>query len=97
MAILCGSVLAVANYGKMMLIDRMLLGNPDVTSTVALAVCITLVFVVIFAKCVGCSLPLIAERLGLDPAVMASPFISTIVDAISLVLYFTSASFLLGL
>ena len=96
-AILCGSVLAVANYGKMMLIDRMLLGNPDVTPTVALAVCITLVFVVIFAKCVGCSLPLIAERLGLDPAVMASPFISTIVDAISLVLYFTSASFLLGL
>ena len=52
---------------------------------------------VIFAKCVGCSLPLLAEKLGLDPAVMASPFISTIVDATSLLIYFRFASWLLGI
>ena len=55
------------------------------------------VFVVVFAKCVGCSLPLLAEKVGLDPAVMASPFISTIVDATSLLIYFSFASALLGI
>ncbi len=96
-ALLCGICLGSANFAKMLLIDRTLLHNPAVTPTVALVVCVTLVFVVFFAKLVGCSLPLLAERIGLDPAVMASPFISTIVDAMSLIIYFRFASFLLGL
>lgn len=96
-ALLCGVCLGSANFAKMLLIDRTLLHNPAVTPTVALVVCVTLVFVVFFAKLVGCSLPLLAERIGLDPAVMASPFISTIVDAISLIIYFNFASLLLGL
>ena len=74
-----------------------LLGNAEVTPVVCLVVCLTILFVVIFAKCVGCSLPLLAEKVGLDPAVMASPFISTIVDATSLLIYFRFASWLLGI
>ena len=75
----------------------MLLGNNEVTITVCAVVCLTVMFVVVFAKAVGCSLPLLAEKIGLDPAVMASPFITTIVDATSLLIYFTLASALLGL
>ena len=96
-ALLCGACLGGANFVKMMLVDRTLLHNTAVTPTVALVVCLTLVFVVFFAKLVGCSLPILAERIGLDPAVMASPFISTIVDAISLIIYFRFASLLLGI
>ncbi len=96
-AVLCGVCLGGANFVKMMLIDRTLLHNAAVTPTVALVVCLTLVFVVFFAKLVGCSLPILAERIGLDPAVMASPFISTIVDAMSLIIYFQFASLLLGI
>ena len=96
-ALLCGACLGGANFVKMMLVDRALLHNTAVTPTVALVVCLTLVFVVFFAKLVGCSLPILAERIGLDPAVMASPFISTIVDAISLIIYFRFASLLLGI
>ncbi len=96
-ALLCGACLGGANFVKMMLVDRALLHNAAVTPTVALVVCLTLVFVVFFAKLVGCSLPILAERIGLDPAVMASPFISTIVDAISLIIYFRFASLLLGI
>ena len=92
---LCGLCLAGANFVKMMLVDRMLLGNEAVTITVCLVVCLTVLFVVLFAKFVGCSLPLLAEKIGLDPAVMASPFITTIVDATSLLIYFTLASALL--
>ncbi len=94
---LCGACLASANFVKMLLIDRMLLGNAAVTLPVCLVVCLTIFFVVVFAKCVGCSLPLLAEKIGLDPAVMASPFISTIVDATSLLIYFQLASALLGI
>ncbi len=94
---LCGACLASANFAKMLLIDRMLLGNAAVTLPVCLVVCLTIFFVVVFAKCVGCSLPLLAEKIGLDPAVMASPFISTIVDATSLLIYFQLASALLGI
>ena len=75
----------------------LLLGNAAVTPLVCLVVCLTILFVVVFAKCVGCSLPLLAEKVGLDPAVMASPFISTIVDATSLLIYFSFASALLGI
>ena len=94
-SLLCGVCLAGANFVKMQLVDRLLLGNAAVTPTVCLVVCLTILFVVVFAKCVGCSLPLLAEKIGLDPAVMASPFISTIVDATSLLIYFRFASWLL--
>ena len=89
---LCGVCLAAANFGKMVLVDRLLLGNAAVSLLVCLVVCLTILFVVVFAKFVGCSLPLRAEKIGLDPAVMASPFITTIVDATSLLIYFTLAS-----
>ena len=96
-SISCGVCLAVANFVKMMLVDRMLLNNPDVTPMVALVVCLTLVCTVICAKLVGCSLPILAQKIGFDPAVMASPFISTIVDALSLLIYFRLASSILGI
>lgn len=96
-SILCGICLAAANFVKMLLVDRMLLGNADVTLTVCIVVCLTICLVVIFAKLVGCSLPLLAEKIGLDPAVMASPFITTIVDATSLLIYFQLAKHLLGI
>ena len=96
-AFLCGAALAAANFVKMQLVDRALLGNSEVTMAVCLVVCLTVMFVVIFAKCVGCSLPLLAEKIGLDPAVMASPFITTIVDATSLLIYFALASAILGI
>ena len=96
-SLLCGVCLAAANFAKMLLVDRMLLGNGAVTPMVCLVVCLTILFVVVFAKCVGCSLPILAEKVGLDPAVMASPFISTVVDATSLLIYFSFASALLGI
>ena len=79
-----------------MLVDRLLMGNASVTVWVDVTVCLTLAVTVMVAKIVGCSLPLIAKRLGFDPAVMASPFITTIVDAMSLLLYFFFAKLLLG-
>ncbi len=88
-AVLCGISLAVVCFGKVMLVDRILLSNPDVTVRVALVVCATMALTVIVAKGIGCSLPIIAKKLGFDPAVMASPFITTIVDALSLLIYFT--------
>ena len=94
-AVLCGLCLAAANFAKMMLVDRWLMGNPDVTPMVALAVCLTLVGTVVCAKVVGCTLPMAAKRIGFDPAVMASPFITTIVDALSLLVYFGVANSLL--
>ena len=95
-SLLCGLCLGGANFLKMMFFDRLVLGNAAVTPVVGLVVCLTIVFVVVFAKFVGCSLPLLAERIGLDPAVMASPFISTIVDATSLLIYFRFAAWFLG-
>lgn len=94
-SVLCGVVLAVVNFGKIMLIDGMLLGNPNIDAMVALVVCLTLVLAVFFAKLIGCSLPILAKAIGFDPAVMASPFITTIVDAISLLAYFMIAQALL--
>ena len=90
-AVICGILLSVANFGKIMLIDKMLLGNTDISLSVAFAVCLTLAITVIIAKVVGCTLPLGAKKLGLDPAVMASPFITTIVDALALMAYFRIA------
>ena len=96
-ALLCGAVLAIANFAKMMLVDRMLLGNTSLEPLVAAIVCLTLVCAVAVAKFVGCTLPLLAKKIGLDPAVMASPFITTIVDALSLLIYFQFAKNLLGI
>ncbi len=96
-AVLCGVVLALANFVKMMLVDRLLLGNTALTPMVALVICMTLVCTVFCAKVIGCTLPMAAKKLGFDPAVMASPFITTIVDAISLAIYFQFATMLLGL
>ena len=95
-AVLCGVCLACANFVKMMVVDRWLMNNPAVTPMVALVVCLTLVFTVLCAKVVGCTLPMAAEKIGIDPAVMASPFITTIVDALSLLIYFFFATQLLG-
>ena len=93
----CGAALAAANFVKMLLVDRMLMHNPEVTVSVCLVVCLTLVCTVVCAKLVGSALPILAEKLGFDPAVMASPFISTIVDALSLLIYFRFATALLGI
>ena len=94
-AFLCGVSLAAANFIKMLLVDRLLLGNTAVTMPVAATVCCTIVFVVMFAKVVGSLLPMIAEKIGVDPAVMASPLISTITDAVSLLIYFSIAKMFL--
>ena len=95
-SVICGVILAVANYVKIMLVDNLLLGS-GVPSEVALVVCLTLLLTVVAAKIIGCTLPLLAKLCRLDPAVMASPFITTIVDAISLFVYFTIASVMLGI
>ena len=94
-AFLCGLSLAAANFIKMLLVDRMLLNNDAVTLMVAATVSLTIVFVVMFAKVVGSTLPIVAEKIGVDPAVMASPLISTITDAVSLLIYFTIVKALL--
>lgn len=95
-SVICGVILAVANYVKIMLVDNLLLDS-GVPSEVALVVCLTLLLTVVAAKIIGCTLPLLAKLCRLDPAVMASPFITTIVDAISLFVYFTIASAMLGI
>ena len=89
-AVLCGGTRALANFVKLQLIDHL-------SISVAAVVCLTLFLVVIVAKFIGCTLPLLADKLGFDPAVMASPLITTIVDAVSLFVYFTLATRLLHL
>lgn len=91
-SILCGVTLGIVNFGKMLLIDGWMFHNPDITPLIALVVSLTLVITIIVAKIIGCSLPMIAKKLRLDPAVMASPFITTIVDAVSLLVYFWIAT-----
>ena len=87
-SLMVGLTLAVANFAKLLIIDQ-------VSLVIALVVCLSLVITVIFAKLVGCTLPILAKKVGFDPAVMASPFITTIVDAISLFTYFNIASLIL--
>ena len=89
-ALLCGLTLAVCNFAKLLLFDRLAV-------PVALVICLTLVVTIFCAKVIGCTLPMIAHRIGFDPAVMASPFITTLVDAISLLVYFQFATRILGL
>ena len=95
-ALLCGSVLAGANFVKLMLVDMLWLHN-GTTPLIAAAVCLTLLCVVFIAKLVGCTLPILAQKLGFDPAVMASPFITTIVDVLGLLAYFRIAVSLLNI
>ena len=94
-SVLCGITLAAANFLKLVFIDKMLFGNEDLTIEVIAIVCLTLVVTVFIAKLVGASLPLLAQKVGFDPAVMASPFITTIVDALSLLVYFQFARMIL--
>ena len=94
-AVMCGLALAVLCLGKLMLVDRLLLNNPDVTFSVSIVVCAALAVTILIAKIIGCILPMLAEELGLDPAVMASPFITTRVDAVSLLVYFGVATVVL--
>lgn len=89
-AALCGLTLAAANFIKLLVFDQLEI-------TVALVVCLTLVAAVFIAKIVGCMLPMLARKIGFDPAVMASPFITTIVDALSLLIYFQIATSILHL
>ena len=94
-SVMCGVALAIVCFAKIWLIDHMLFGNEDITLMVDLVVCLALALTVIIAKLVGGMLPLIAKALGADPAVMASPFITTIVDAVSLLVYFLFAKSML--
>ena len=110
-ALLCGFTLGVANFIKMMIFDKgtivasIAAGLPEIVAVsplyaaliVSFVVCITIVLTVFTAKVVGCSLPLLAKRLGFDPPVMANPFITSIVDALSLVVYFRVAALMLGI
>ncbi len=96
-AALCGLTLAAAVFVKLLLVDRALLGGGGITLPVMLTVCLTMAATIVCAKLVGGVLPIVAEKLGFDPAVMASPFITTIVDALALLVYFEVATVLLGL
>ena len=94
-AVLCGVALSMLCFGKIMLVDRLILGNTEIGILTAAVVCMTMALTVLVAKLVGCSLPMAAKKIGFDPAVMASPFITTIVDALSLLVYFGIARALL--
>jgi len=94
-ALMCGIALALVCFAKIWLVDRMLFGNTNITLMVDAVVCLALCVTVVVAKLVGCLLPIGAKAIKLDPAVMASPFISTIVDALSLLVYFLFAKMLL--
>lgn len=89
-AILAGITLAIANFAKLMLIDQ-------VGFEISLVVSLSLIITVCAAKAIGSTLPILAKRLGLDPTVMASPFITTLVDAISLFIFFNFATLILGI
>ena len=94
-AVVCGLVLAIVCFAKIWFIDRMVLGNYEITLMVDVVVCVALLVTVLLAKVVGAVLPLAAKAMKLDPAVMASPFITSIVDAVSLLVYFMAAKMLL--
>ena len=94
-ALICGLTLAAVNFVKMLLVDGLLLQNENVTVAVAATVSVSVVFVVMFAKVVGSMLPILAEKIGVDPAVMANPLISTVTDAVSLLIYIYVAKLIL--
>ncbi|MDE6767905.1 MAG: magnesium transporter, partial [Eubacterium sp.] len=92
---LCGVTLAVVNFLKIWFIDRTLLGMSDITLKVDLVISFTLIIEIVFAKMVGCAFPILAKKLKLDPAVISSPFITTVMDALSLLVYFGLATAIL--
>ena len=92
LAFFIGLSLGIGAFLKLMLLDRLIMQNSSVTLGVSLVVAISLALVIVASKLVGASLPLLAKKIGLDPAVMASPVITTLVDVISLVLYFVVAN-----
>ena len=94
---MCAVTLGVATFLKVWLIDGLLLANPAVTITVSLTVALSLSLTIILAKIIGAVLPIMAKKIGLDPAVMASPLITTLVDAISLIVYFFVAQNILSI
>ena len=93
-SLLCGLVLSIANFVKILLVDNLLMQS-GLSMAVILVICLTLFFTILMAKVLGCSLPILAKKLGFDPAVMASPFITTIVDTLSLLAYFGFATWIL--
>ena len=96
-AVLCGLALAAVCFVKIWLVDRLLFNNPNISLMVDAVVCLAMFVTVLLAKTVGAVLPMVAKVLKLDPAVMASPFITSIVDALSLLVYFLFATMLLGI
>ena len=96
-SIIVGLTLAAANFLKLILIDKMLLNNSAITYEIAGVICFTIFMIVIVAKFIGCTLPILTKKLGFDPTVMASPFITTIVDALGLLVYFQIATHILGI
>ena len=96
-AVLCGLALAIVCFVKIWLVDKLLMGNDGITLMVDAVVCLAMFVTVLVAKTVGAVLPMVAKVLKLDPAVMASPFITSIVDALSLLVYFLFATMLLGI
>ena len=96
-SLMCGAVLSVVAFGKIILIDRMAFGNTAITPWIALVVSLTLFITVICSKLIGGALPILAKRMGFDPAVTASPIITTIVDAISLLVYFRVSTLILNI
>ena len=95
--VLAGVILGAVSYVKIIFLDGMLLGNSDVTPTVALVISLSLAATILISKLIGAILPMVAKKMHLDPAVMASPFITTAVDAVSLLLYFAVARYGFGL
>ena len=94
-SLICGLTLAAVNFVKMLLVDGLLLQNANVTVAVAATVSLSIVFIVMFAKVVGSVLPIAAEKMGVDPAVMSNPLISTLTDAVSLLIYIYVAKLVL--
>ncbi|MBP5651325.1 MAG: magnesium transporter, partial [Clostridia bacterium] len=95
-AILLGLTLAVACFGKLMLIDNLIFGFSDYTPIRCMIVAMAMFATIFIAKLVGCTLPLLAKKFKLDPAVVASPFITTIVDALSLIIFCLLSIAILG-
>ncbi len=96
-SIIVGITLAAANFVKLILIDKMLFNNDAITYSVAIVICVTIFMIVVVAKFIGCTLPILTKKIGFDPTVMASPFITTIVDALGLIVYFRIATYILGI
>ena len=94
-AFLCGLTLACVNFVKMLILDGWIMHNEAITVSVALTVSSAILFIVIFAKVVGSMLPIGAEKIGVDPAVMANPLISTVTDTVSLLIYIFMAKLIL--